>query len=235
VLRLPVLRVEVFYLEFGYVKLGSLRHILASPGYASGTIAVNVTWMKKRVQCLSNASQHVPIYLQPFPSNSTLKLKSSPFWHTFLHILASPGYAPGTFAVNVTWMERGFNAGQTHSSIYPSIFNRLQVIARYWSEIATFSYPLAFSAPFRGVPIGIPGNSLILRKLESWAIRQWRQFDDRLSRFDTIPACEPISITCAVWLTQWRTLKCNVKLLLLDFSFVRLSYLVSVQFVTFFA
>ena len=33
------------------------------------------------------------------------------------HILASPGYAPGTIAVNVTWMERGFNAGQTHSSI----------------------------------------------------------------------------------------------------------------------
>jgi len=29
----------------------------------------------------------------------------------FLHILASPGYAPGTIAVDVTWMERGFNAG----------------------------------------------------------------------------------------------------------------------------
>ena len=26
------------------------------------------------------------------------------------HILASPGYAPGTIAVNVTWIERGFNA-----------------------------------------------------------------------------------------------------------------------------
>ena len=38
----------------------------------------------------------------------------SPVWH----ILASPGYAPGTITVNVTWVERGFNAGQTHSSIY---------------------------------------------------------------------------------------------------------------------
>ena len=47
------------------------------------------------------------------------------------HILASPGYAPGTITVNVTWMERGFNAGQTHSSMYPSIFNRLRFIARY--------------------------------------------------------------------------------------------------------
>jgi len=35
----------------------------------------------KRIQCLSNASQHVglPIYLQPFPSNPTRKFKRSPF------------------------------------------------------------------------------------------------------------------------------------------------------------
>ena len=35
------------------------------------------------------------------------------------------------FAVNAIWMERGFNAGQTHRSIYPSIFNRLRAIASY--------------------------------------------------------------------------------------------------------
>jgi len=66
----------------------------------------------------------------------------------FLHILASPGYAPGTIAVNVTWMERGFNAGQMHRRI------RLRAIARYWSEIATFSYTLAFNALVGGVPLG---------------------------------------------------------------------------------
>jgi len=33
----------------------------------------------KRIQCLTNASQHVPINLQPFPSNSTRKFKRSPF------------------------------------------------------------------------------------------------------------------------------------------------------------
>jgi len=27
--------------------------------------------------------------------------------------LLSPGYAPGTIAVNVTWIQREFNAGQT--------------------------------------------------------------------------------------------------------------------------
>jgi len=50
-------------------------------------------------------------------------------------------------------MERGFNASQTHRSMYPSIVNRLRAIERYWSEIATFVYPLAFSAPIRVFPL----------------------------------------------------------------------------------
>jgi len=84
-----------------------------------------------------------------------------------------PGYAPGTVSVNATWMERGFNAGQTNSSIYSSIVNRLRAITRYWSEIATFSYhPLPFNAPVRDVPIGLPGNSLVLIKLESWGYQE---------------------------------------------------------------
>jgi len=83
------------------------------------------------------------------------------------HILASPWYADGTIAVSVTWMERGFNTGQMHYSMYPSIFNRLRAIARYWSEIAPFSYSL-HSTPPLGVPIGIPGKSLVFIKLESW-------------------------------------------------------------------
>ena len=37
--------------------------------------------------------------------------------------------------------------------MYPSIFNRLRAIARYWSEIETFSYPLAFNAPVGGDPL----------------------------------------------------------------------------------
>jgi len=39
-----------------------------------------------------------------------------------------PGYAPGTIALNVTCIEREFNACQTPRSMYPSIFNRFQVI-----------------------------------------------------------------------------------------------------------
>ena len=46
-----------------------------------------------------------------------------------------PGHAPGTIAVNVTWMEREFNACQTHRSMYPSIFNRFPVIQPVSSKV----------------------------------------------------------------------------------------------------
>jgi len=75
-------------------------------------------------------------------------MPDSPVWH----ILASPGYARGTIAANVTWMERGFNAGQTHSiPIY------LQPFTSY-SEILVGNcnvfLPLAFIAPVGGDPLG---------------------------------------------------------------------------------
>ena len=101
------------------------------------------------------------------------------------HTLAFHGYAPWTIAVNVTWMERGFNAGQTHRSKYPSIFNCLRDIVRYWSEIATFSYSLAFTAP-----VGVFPLEFREKFGPQKTTRQWRQFDDWLSRLDTIPACD---------------------------------------------
>jgi len=60
------------------------------------------------------------------------------------HILASPVYAPGTIAVNVTWMERGFNACQTHRNMYPSIFNRFPVIQPVSSKVRHFSTFFAY-------------------------------------------------------------------------------------------
>jgi len=69
------------------------------------------------------------------------------------HILASPGYAPGTNAVNVTWMERGFNACQTHRSMFPSIFNPFPVIRLVSSNVRHFSIFFAhFVLPCRVRP-----------------------------------------------------------------------------------
>ena len=64
-------------------------------------------------------------------------MPDSPVWH----ILASPRYAPATIAVNVTWMERGLNAGQTHRSMYPSIYREI-LVGNF-----NFFLPLAFNAP----------------------------------------------------------------------------------------
>jgi len=125
--------------------------------YTPGTIAV--CYMdRKRIQCFSNASQHVPIYLQPFLRysgryiggewlvfNSTRERMS-----VFNHILLSlGGYVPGTIAVNVTWIEREFNACQTHRSMYTSIFNHFTS----YSEILVgnrhfFLPPLHLTPPY---------------------------------------------------------------------------------------
>ena len=123
-------------------------HILASPGYAPGTIALNVTWMKKRIQCLSNALSMYPSIFNRFPVIQPVSSKVRHFRTFCAHF-----GLPWTIAVIVTWMERGFNSGQTHSSIYPSIFNCLRAIARYWLEIATFSYPLHLTPPFGVFPL----------------------------------------------------------------------------------
>jgi len=83
---------------------------------------------EKTIQCLPNPSQHVPIYLEQFPSYSNRKCKKSPYSRTAAYIFVSPGNAPAVITQYVAWMERQFNACQTHRSMYPSIFNSFPVI-----------------------------------------------------------------------------------------------------------
>jgi len=64
----------------------------------------------KTIQCLPNASQHVPIYLQQFPSYTMLKLMHKSKNRYFYHIFVYPGDAPGAITLNVVWMEREFDA-----------------------------------------------------------------------------------------------------------------------------
>jgi len=97
-------------------------------------------------------------------------------------------YAPGTIAVIVTLTEREFNACQTHRSMYTSIFNRLHAIARYWSEIATYSYPLAFNAPVRSGPWDNRGKCYMDRKrIQCWS-KASQQVPIIFNRFPVIQA-----------------------------------------------
>jgi len=132
-------------------------HIFVSPGDAHAIITQYIAWMEtgKTIQRLSNPSQHVPIYLQQFPSYSNRKCKKkSQFSRTAAHIFVSPGDAPVTITQYVPWMERQFNACQTPCSMYLSIFNSFRVI-RCLSQcvspkiaiFTTFLFPL-------GTPLG---------------------------------------------------------------------------------
>ena len=78
----------------------------------------------KRIQCLSNASQHVPSIFNRFPVIQPISSKLRHFWQIF----ASPGYAPGTIAVNITWIDREFNAGQTPRSTYTHLSSTISEI-----------------------------------------------------------------------------------------------------------
>jgi len=82
----------------------------------------------KIIQCLPNPSQHVPIYLQQFPSYSNRKCQKSLFSRTAAHIFVSPRDAPAIITQCVVWMKRQFNACQTPRSTYLSIFNSFRVI-----------------------------------------------------------------------------------------------------------
>ena len=89
----------------------------------------------KRIRCLQIiVSQHVPIYLQQFPSYSNRKCKKSPFSRTAAHIFVSPGDAPVTITQYVAWMERQFNACQSSCNMYLSIFNSVVRLLMLFSE-----------------------------------------------------------------------------------------------------
>ena len=107
--------------------------------YAPGTIAVNVTWIEREFNaCQTHRSMYSSIFNR-FPVIQAVISKICRHFSTFLHILASTGYAPGTIAVKVTRLERGFNACQTLHCIYLSIFNRFPVIQAWSLKVRHFS------------------------------------------------------------------------------------------------
>jgi len=103
----------------------------------------------KTIQCLPNPSQHVPIYLQYFPSYTMLKSMRKSKNRYFYHIFVSTGGAPGAITLNVVWMEREFDAYKLSRSMNPSTFNSFPVIRtaspknrRFHVLQPTFLFPL---------------------------------------------------------------------------------------------
>ena len=73
---------------------------------------------------------------------------------TPLHLTLPYGVAPGTIAVNVPRLERGFNACKTPRCIYPSIFNRFPVIQAGSLKIRHFSTFICTFWPPLCTPLG---------------------------------------------------------------------------------
>jgi len=78
----------------------------------------------KTIQCLPNALQHVPIYIQSFPSYTMLKSMRKSKNRYFYHILVSPGDAAGAITLNVVWIKREFDAYKLSRCVCPSNCNR---------------------------------------------------------------------------------------------------------------
>ena len=83
---------------------------------------------EKTIQCLPNPLQHVPIYLQQFPSYLNCKCKKvAVFTYRSSHF-CFPWRRPCDYHAIRCMVERQFNAYQTSRSMYLPIFNSFQVI-----------------------------------------------------------------------------------------------------------
>jgi len=74
----------------------------------------------KRIRCLQIVSQHVPIYLQQFPSYSNRNCEKSPFSRTAAHVFVSPGDAPAIIT-QYGWKENSMLAKRLAACTYLSL------------------------------------------------------------------------------------------------------------------
>jgi len=122
---------------------------------------------EKRIQCFQTHRSMCPSIFNRFPVIQPVISKFH--FRTFFAHFGLPWVRPwdnrDKFYMDGKRIQCWSNALQHIRTIYIKPFTS-------YSEIlvgnCNFSYPLAFNAPVRGVPIGIPRKCLVLRKLESW-------------------------------------------------------------------
>ena len=81
----------------------------------------------------------------------------------FYHIFVSPKDAPEAITLNVVWMEREFVAYKLSRCMYPLTITVSQIERDIYEKIVILSYPLAFDAPVREVPVVISAPPLVLK------------------------------------------------------------------------
>ena len=79
----------------------------------------------------------------------------------FYHIFVSPVDAPGAITLNVVWMEREFDAYKLPRCMCHLSITVSEIQRDICEKIGILSYPLAFDAPVKGVPVGISAPPLV--------------------------------------------------------------------------
>ena len=79
----------------------------------------------------------------------------------FYHIFVSPGYAPGAITLNVVWMEENSMLTNCLAACAHLTITVSEIERDICEKVVILSYPLAFDAPVRGVPVGISAPPLI--------------------------------------------------------------------------
>jgi len=136
-------------------------HCFVCPGDAPVAITQYVAWMERQFNARQTPRS---VYLSIFNSFRVIRCLNqcvSPkiaIFTTFMFPLH--GDAPEAITLNV-WMEREFDAYKLSRCMCPSNYNRFLDRARYLWNIVILSYPLAFDAPVREVPVGISAPPLV--------------------------------------------------------------------------
>ena len=79
----------------------------------------------------------------------------------FYHIFVSPEDAPGAITLNVVWMEREFDAYNCLAACAHLSITVSEIQRDICEKIGILSYPFAFDAPVRGVPVRISAPPLV--------------------------------------------------------------------------
>ena len=109
-------------------NFSTFLHILASPGYATDYRGKCHT-DRKRIQCLSNASQHVPIYLQPFLRYSKLLVENCHIFIPHLCLAAPFGVTPSEFREDLDTHKtrtNGLSCGEESMTICSAVLIQYQ-------------------------------------------------------------------------------------------------------------
>jgi len=97
---------------------------------------------RKRIQCLSNASQHVPIYLQLFLRYSKLLVENCDIFTPHLCLVAPQGVTPSEFREDLDIHKTRLNGlwcGEESMTIYSAILIQYQRVTDRQTDVQPIS------------------------------------------------------------------------------------------------